>query len=267
MAFTRQSFNLRSTMAWWPAGLLLFAAACAQSATPVPESSRWADAQQMIVVTTPDWNADHGMLQAFERRHGTWEATGKAVDVMVGRSGSAWGLGLQPTIKDGPQKQEGDGRATAGVFRIGDAFGYAPTFGTAMAYRGLQVSDYCIDVDGSPYYNTIVDAAKVGEAAVKGSTEPMRRDLHAQGDPRYKLGFVIEQNPAATRGAGSCIFAHLYRTPTESTAGCTAMSEAVMRQLLGWLRPQDHPVFVLMPRQQYVTLHEAWALPDLEARR
>ncbi|TBR36830.1 MULTISPECIES: L,D-transpeptidase family protein [Dyella] len=258
--------TFRSVLTWLCVSGILLAAACAQSATPVPEAAAWHHAGQVIVVTTPDWNADHGTMRTFERRSGRWVATADAVPVMVGRAGSAWGLGLQPVQKDGPQKKEGDGRATAGVFHIGDAFGYSATFPTAMSYRGLQVSDYCVDVDGSPLYNTIVDARKVGDAAVKGSTEPMRRDLHANGDTRYKLGFVIEQNPANKAGSGSCIFAHLYRTPTESTAGCTAMSEDVMRRILGWLKPEEHPVFVLMPQRQYNTLAEAWSLPTWDGR-
>lgn len=266
MLTLQRRLTLRSALAWLPAAGLMLAAACAQSTTPIPEAASWHNARQMVVVTTPDWNADHGMLQTYERHQGAWTATAAAVPVMVGRSGSAWGLGLQPAVQDGPRKKEGDGRATAGVFRIGDAFGYSATFATAMSYRGLQVSDYCVDVDGSPLYNTIVDAQKVGDAAVKGSTEPMRRDLHAHGDTRYKLGFVIEQNPQAKRGAGSCIFAHLYRSPAEATAGCTAMSEDVMRRLLGWLKPEEHPVFVLMPRASYAALRDAWALPDLDAR-
>ncbi|MFB5204417.1 hypothetical protein ABGA94_00030, partial [Stenotrophomonas sp. 3diitr2024] len=39
-----------------------------------------------------------------------------------------------------------------------------------------------LDVPGSPFYNRIVDEKKVGSAAIKGSTEPMRLDLHNKGD-------------------------------------------------------------------------------------
>ena len=57
-----------------------------------------------------------------------------------------------------PQKQEGDGRAPAGVFRIGTAFGYADSARPALPYQAMTASDYCIDVNGSPLYNRIVDA-------------------------------------------------------------------------------------------------------------
>src|SRR5262249_18744762 len=107
-----------------------------------------------------------------------------------------------------------------------------------------------------------VDARKVGAAAVAGSTEPMRRDLHADGDQAYKIGFVIEQNPHGTAGAGSCVFAHLWKSADSSTAGCTAMTEDAMRRLLAWLKPWDQPVLVVLPEAEYARLRGAWELPE-----
>jgi L,D-peptidoglycan transpeptidase YkuD (ErfK/YbiS/YcfS/YnhG family) len=133
-----------------------------------------------------------------------------------------------------------------------------------MNYQPMQASDYCIDVPTSPLYNRIVDADEVGATAVQGSSEPMRLDLHANGDRRYALGFVIGHNEAALARGGSCIFAHLWRTPGEPTAGCTSMDESAMRHLLGWLRPERQPRFVLLPRAEYARLQDAWQLPAAE---
>ena len=125
-----------------------------------------------------------------------------------------------------------------------------------------SASDFCIDVSGSPLYNRIVDANVVGQAAVAGSTEPMRLDLHANGDVRYKLGFVIEHNPDAAPQGGSCIFAHLWRTAGEPR-----------RAARRWMRPhasaarvaaaRPRPVFVLLPQAEYARRESAWGLPDL----
>jgi L,D-peptidoglycan transpeptidase YkuD (ErfK/YbiS/YcfS/YnhG family) len=134
-----------------------------------------------------------------------------------------------------------------------------------MPYLALNATEYCVDVSGAKHYNRIVDANVVGAAAVKGSTEPMRRDLHANGDQRYRMGFVIEQNPANVPQAGSCIFAHLWKSPADATAGCTAMTPAVMQSLLAWLKPEDHPVFVLLPQGEYERLRTAWRLPVIAA--
>jgi L,D-peptidoglycan transpeptidase YkuD (ErfK/YbiS/YcfS/YnhG family) len=225
----------------------------------------WHDARQMIVVTIADWNADHGALRTFERKDGRWRMVKGATPVTIGKAGAGWGLGLHPQQHVGPSKREGDNRSPAGVFRIGEAFGYAADADTAMPYRPLGASDWCVDVSTSPQYNRIVDANVVGAAAVKGASEPMRRDLHFDGDQRYREGFVIEHNPDARPRAGSCIFAHLWKSPTAATAGCTAMTPAAMQSLLAWLRPQDHPVFVLLPQAEYRRLRSSWQLPTFDA--
>jgi L,D-peptidoglycan transpeptidase YkuD (ErfK/YbiS/YcfS/YnhG family) len=104
--------------------------------------------------------------------------------------------------------------------------------------------------------------AEVGEAAIEGSTEPMRRDIHVDGDQRYRLGFVIEHNAQAVPRGGSCIFAHEWASPTTPTAGCTAMAPATMEALLGWLDPAATPVFVLLTEVDHARLRAPWDLPD-----
>jgi L,D-peptidoglycan transpeptidase YkuD (ErfK/YbiS/YcfS/YnhG family) len=256
-------FRFRSLGPLLVAACMSVLAGCA-SMQPAGESRAWADAEQLVVVVTPDWNAPNGELRRYERSDNSaaWREVDKAAPVTVGRAGSAWGIGLHPAQSSGPQKREGDGRAPAGVFALGTAFGYANSAATALPYRAMSGTDYCIDVPASPLYNRIVDAREVGEAAIAGSTEPMRRDLHADGDQRYRLGFVIEHNPNAQPGAGSCIFAHLWKAPGEPTAGCTAMANGVMEQLVGWLDPRRKPVFVLLPVSEWKRLERAWDLPD-----
>ncbi len=226
----------------------------------------WHDARQLVLVTTADWNADHGELRAFERSGDAWKEVVAPAPVIIGKNGAGWGLGLNPPQTDGPLKREGDNRSPAGVFRIGEAFGYAAHAATALPYRALSATDWCMDVSGTAQYNRIVDANVVGADAVQGSSEPMRRDLHANGDQRYRLGFVIEHNAQAAPQGGSCIFAHLWKSAAGTTAGCTAMTPALMQELLAWLKPQDHPVFVLLPQAEYERLRAPWQLPALAGK-
>jgi L,D-peptidoglycan transpeptidase YkuD (ErfK/YbiS/YcfS/YnhG family) len=248
---------------------LLIAPACclaadeAEAETETAAEPAWQNSRQLVLVVTADWDANQGLLSTWSRNGDAWEPATEATPVTIGRKGSAWGLGLHPP-QPGEQKKEGDGRAPAGVFALGDAFGYATRFDTALPYKPMTDSHWCIDVADSPLYNQIVDARTVGAPAVQGSTEPMRRDLHAEGDQRYRAGFVIQHNPGNTPGAGSCIFAHLWKAPGEATAGCTAMDESAMSGLLGWLQPALQPVFVLLPESEYTRLQKAWRLPDIE---
>lgn len=239
---------------------LTMAAAQAAAAGIIP-----ADTRQLVVVVTPGWDSTEGRLWRFQRdtEDGQWRAAEDGpTAVTIGRTGAAWGRGLNPPQETGPQKKEGDGRSPAGVFAIGPAFGYGERADTGLKYAQMQPTQYCIDVADSPLYNRIVDTGVVGEAAIEGSTEPMRRDVHADGDARYKLGFVVQHNPDNLAGAGSCIFAHLWKAPGEATAGCTAMAEPAMRTLLAWLREDQRPLFVLLPEAEYAHRQATWRLPE-----
>ena len=224
---------------------------------------QWAsEGTQMVVVTTPDWQTPAGRLQAFERRNGQWRSYGLDFPVITGKNGAGWGLGLHAPQHDGPVKVEGDGKAPAGIFRIGMAFGQAENIPTKLEYLTMSADDWCIDVNDSPLYNRIVSTRDVGTEAIKGSSEPMRRDIH-QGDLLYKKGFVIAHNPENRPKGGSCIFAHLWRSSGAATAGCTAMTEPDMDRLLLWLNQNNNPVFVLLPSAEYHRLQHQWQLPDL----
>lgn len=222
----------------------------------------WSDARQLVLVITRDWDSIHGEMRRYSLAGAGWEQVAAEVPVVIGRSGAAWGVGMHP-MQPGTQKQEGDGRSPAGVFALGIAFGYAESTDTGLSYVPMGASDWCIDVPDSPLYNQIVDARDVGLDAVVGSTEPMRRDLHVDGDQRYKLGFVIQHNPASEAGAGSCIFAHLWGAPDAPTAGCTAMAEDHMQETLAWLELDANPVFVLLPQAEYERLRSDWQLPRI----
>ncbi|RMH90854.1 hypothetical protein EBB59_09530 [Lysobacter pythonis] len=250
---------------WLLALALPILVACA--GTPPARPTAWGEARQMMVVTSESWDAPHATLRRFERGPGQWRQVGEAQRVMLGRGGSAWGIGLHPAQAKGPRKREGDGRNPAGIFPLGHAFGYGEETPNGLPYRQMQTSHWCMDVDASPYYNRIVDSREVGEATVEGSTEPMRLDLARQGDQRYKLGFTIGHNPRNVPGQGSCIFAHLWRDPATPTSGCTAMPEPAMRALLAWLDPARHPVFVLMPEAEYRRREVDWGLPAMEIFR
>jgi L,D-peptidoglycan transpeptidase YkuD (ErfK/YbiS/YcfS/YnhG family) len=261
----RPGIRDRHRLPAWPGWALLVTTVVSLSS--VQSASEKAEVmpaatRQLVLVTTPDWSSTRATLQTFMRTPQGWRSASAAIPVVIGRAGAAWGIGLHPA-QEGPQKREGDGRSPAGVFEIGTAFGYADSAITRWPYAAMSANDYCIDVNGSPLYNRIVDARKVGAAAVARSTEPMRRDLHSGGDQAYKLGFVIEHNSHGVAGGGSCIFAHLWKAPDSTTAGCTAMAEPAMQALFAWLQPQDHPVFVLLPQKEYTRLKSAWDLPDL----
>ena len=247
---------------------LLLAAGCAHqpaaTAADNADARHWADAGQMVLVTTADWDSTSGELRRFAHEGDGWTQVGDASPIVVGRTGLAWGMGLNTQHGDGPVKREGDGKAPAGVFAIGPAFGYADSALTGLDYKAMGINDWCIDVPASAYYNRIIDRSVVKAPLLDQASEPMRRDIHANGDQRYREGFVIQHNAANTPNVGSCIFAHLWSAPDSTTAGCTAMAPASMDALLAWLDARRKPVFVQLPQAQYLQLRTAWHLPHID---
>jgi L,D-peptidoglycan transpeptidase YkuD (ErfK/YbiS/YcfS/YnhG family) len=218
--------------------------------------------KQLVVVVSDDWDATTATLQKFEWINDTWQEVASAFPVNLGRTGLAWGLGLHPT-QTGYYKKEGDGKATAGIFDLSTTFGYLPDAVTDMPYQPMSANHYCMDVNQSPLYNQIVDENTVGKEAVEGSTEPMRRDIHKEGQSIYKKGIVLDHNPENISDKGSCIFLHLWFGPEVPTAGCTSMEEPKMDQLLAWLKPEKNPRYLALPKDEYKKKQAEWGLPAL----
>ena len=79
------------------------------------------ETQQAVLVETQSWTSTAGQLQMLSKVAQGWVTVGPKIPVSVGRTGLAWGRGLQIEVGEGPQKTEGDGKAPAGVFSLGSA--------------------------------------------------------------------------------------------------------------------------------------------------
>lgn len=220
-----------------------------------------AGSRQCLVVTSPEWNATNGELRAFERSPaGGWKGVGAPVPVVLGKKGLAWGIGLLSAPKTGPHKVEGDNKATAGIFRLGPAFGYATPDRASwikLRYVPLTKNTEGVDDPRSRHYNQLVDRTKVAKVDWRSSEKMLRSDV------LYKWGVFVAHNPSAKPAAGSCIFLHIWRDASGATAGCTAMPEPNLVKLLHWLDPAKRPVLVQMPRREYEAARAKSGLPNM----
>ncbi len=231
----------------------------------------FASSTQMIVVTTPSWDAVDGKMQRYERRstHESWQPVGDSIAIVVGKHGLGWGAGVAPgdsgRSTSDPVKKEGDGKSPAGVFQLGTAFGYAPEAlsGSQLPYLQLTPSIECVDDVNSKFYNRVVDRSKV--AADWKSSEHMRETGEA-----YRLGILVDHNDIAgpsskspARGAGSCIFLHIWQGAGHGTAGCTAMAPAEIEVLLRWLDPKRKPLLVQLTAEEFARVMKPWGLPTV----
>jgi L,D-peptidoglycan transpeptidase YkuD (ErfK/YbiS/YcfS/YnhG family) len=78
---------------------------------------------------------------------------------------------------------------------------------------------------------------------------------------QYAYGVHVAYNAPPRPSRGSCIFLHIWAGPASVTAGCTAMDERVLRELMGWIDPQRRPMLVQLPAGALNRMRERWRLP------
>lgn len=246
------------------------------------EISVLGDSTQLLVVTTPAWTAQTGVLQRYERSgpNMAWREVGHAVGVVVGKNGLGWEQerpkqntedaalqdtnvfptpdpGIARTAND-PVKKEGDMRSPAGVFNVGPAFGSAaePPPGWRMPYWSLNSTTECVNDPQSKFYNHVLS-----RMAVPPDWKSAEQML---GVGAFQWGLIIQQNTAPIRpGDGACIFLDVWSGPGKPTTGCTATAKEQIKILLAWLDPNRQPLLVQLPAAEYEALEKAWGLPPL----
>ena len=234
--------------------------ALASSITSAAVPTLLVDARQLIVVTTSDWNTVRGELRRYERASASapWKAVGAPISMVVGKNGLAWDP-LAEQVVAGPVKREGDGRAPAGVFSLGTAFGYAPAGEASdlkLPYLHVTEGIECVDDVKSSRYNTIVNRRSIASPDWN-SSEKMREVGEA-----YRWGVVVNYNTPPVSSRGSCIFLHVGGGPdSKGTAGCTAMSQPELREMMRWLDPAKKPAMVQLTAAARDALKGSWMLP------
>jgi D-alanyl-D-alanine dipeptidase len=210
---------------------------------PIPPDTR-----QLLLVESPHWDSISGLLHRYERVGSSWQKAGEAIPITVGKNGMAWGRGLEGfPSQDGKQKQEGDGRSPAGLFRLSTAFGYAsPDTLPPLHFPYLQIDEQvqCIEDTSSRFYNRIVGGNE--------ETDWVQTDYMLREDDLYRWGVFVNHNAdPVLPGGGSCIFLHAWRGPGRPTAGCTAMPLQDIRQLVFWLKAEAKPLLLQLPASEY----------------
>jgi L,D-peptidoglycan transpeptidase YkuD (ErfK/YbiS/YcfS/YnhG family) len=222
--------------------VILFAAALAALSCSSPPAFAGeeliAASSQHVLVVVESARDTTGWLYRYARDSGGWRVAGEPVQINVGSGGVG-------------KTREGDKRAPSGAYPLTAAFGYdpAPPGALRMPYVALTPDTECVDDESSPYYNQVVNATKIEGGKTWKSSEMMRRDIYNK-DELYKFGLLVAYNPTqgrdpdTGRGAGSCIFLHIWRGPGHPTVGCTSMSEENLLTLLAWLDPAAKPLLV-----------------------
>ena len=206
--------------------------------------------KQLLVVTTENWSTKNGELQRFEKKENVWVKVGEALNVVIGRNGLGWGLGLHNIPQDAKQiKKEGDGKAPAGLFSLKNAFGYKSTnFTMNFPYATYKTTDHCVDDSNSIWYNKIIDSTSTQKDYKSFEHMKLQNNL-------YKYGIVVNHNANQKAQAGSCIFMHIKNKSGKGTAGCTAMKEEEITKVLKWLKKESNPLLLQLPKEEQLKLN------------
>ena len=220
------------------------------------------DCTQLLVATAPDWDSMRGEMRLFERtRGGAWSQQGAAIPVLFGKSGVAWGTGLAGQGEPGLRKKERDGRAPAGVFRIGKIYTYDAQLpaGANFPFRQVSAADAWIDDPTLPDYNRHVIIPDPANPPPWFEKQKMRHN-----DFAYRWLVEVRHNSdPPVPGEGSAIFFHIRRGESRPTAGCTTMAEDQLVRVIKWLRAERKPCYALLPVVAYREKWQAWNLPPI----
>jgi L,D-peptidoglycan transpeptidase YkuD (ErfK/YbiS/YcfS/YnhG family) len=216
------------------------------------------DCSQLVVGVAPGWNSMRGQLFLLEKSGAEWHRQAGPVPVLFGKNGLAWGSGVAGQNEQGLRKHERDGRAPAGIFRIGKIYTYDSSLPAGADYPFHQVSEADIwsDDPRSPNYNrhVVIDPRNPPD---NYSHEKMR-----PGDFAYHWLIEIRHNSdPPVPGDGSAIFFHIRRGIDRPTTGCTTMAEEDLIQMIKWLRPSKNPCYALLTAHDYSAKRQAWNLP------
>lgn len=206
--------------------------------------ARAGEAGQVIVVTAENMSTSYAQLRAYTRgSDGTWK---KSIATMPAR------LGSKGLARD---RRQSTWKTPIGTFALPWAFGRKADPGTQLRYVRIDRND------AWPYNPAVPSTYNVFQTAPhdwKGYGSNVER-LWSYGR-QYDYSIVLDYNlppgpfttgangvrrtqqPANTT-AGGGIFLHV--TNGGPTAGCIAVSEAGMREILRWLNPAAEPVIVI----------------------
>ena len=219
--------------------------------------------KQLVVGTAKSWDSSHVSVVLYEKKGNGWKSVTQPVNGRLGKNGLAWGRGIHPYASKPYLKREGDGRAPAGVFLIGQAFGSHKSIKKMrnLAYTQVTTRDLWVEDSSSPNYNRHLRIDH------EPSTTWEKKAQMRQNDYPHSLKLYIGHNSAsasqkAKANAGSAIFFHIWRNAGKSaTAGCTTMPEPQLRQIISEIDPKKTPLYILLPQAEYSKLRTEWKLP------
>lgn len=158
-------------------------------------------------------------MDVYQRTAAGWQPVGVGIDAWIGANGMA------------PRTHDGEMKTPMGVFTLDFAFGTAPNPGGGLPYVQVGPNHWWDGDMSSPTYNTMQVCEK--------SKCPFRTDPASGTEnlniPQYVHAVVMGVNKERIPGNGGAFFLHA--TDGGPTAGCVAIDDSTLVDIIRWLRP------------------------------
>jgi len=210
---------MRRLLALLCAGLSLVGAALVLAPVSGAAGNPWfansvgAATQVVSVVSTGGSNAQ---MDIYQRDASGWQALKTGIPTHVGSAGMA------------PHAKSGYPATPMGVYSLDSAFGTAPNPGGGLSYTQVGPNHWWSGDDGNPTFNSMQVCQKAQCPFSTAASENLQI-------PQYKHAVVMGVNPNHAPGKGAAFFFHT--TDGGPTAGCVAIDDASLVQIIQWLRP------------------------------
>ena len=182
--------------------------------------------EQLLVAINNNDSADKAIVIALEKVNKKWKIKLGPVQASIGRTGFALP----------GEKIEGDGKSPTGIFDLGQLYTYEASVKTSLPFIQTNSEDKWIDDPNHENYNS----------HIRGNTTAKSFEHLKLSSIDYKYCMVIEYNThPVVKGKGSAIFFHLADANYSPTAGCVAIKESDMDQILLWLDPNKQKAILM----------------------
>jgi L,D-peptidoglycan transpeptidase YkuD (ErfK/YbiS/YcfS/YnhG family) len=172
------------------------------------------------VISVVGVGGSKAMVDVYQRGADGWQPVAAGIPASVGANGMA------------AETHDGNMATPMGIFTLDFAFGTAPNPGGGLQYVQITDNNHWWDGDvKSPTYNTMQVCQK---AQCPFNTDPASgtENLNISA---YKHAVVMGVNKARVPGNGGAFFVHT--TDGGPTAGCVAIDDGKLVQIMQWLRP------------------------------
>ncbi|KUI47323.1 hypothetical protein AU198_04520 [Mycobacterium sp. GA-1199] len=199
-------------------GLMALVVAPVGQAQTVPWFARSVGSATQVI-SVVGVGGSKAKVDVYQRTGAGWQPVAAGIPAWIGANGMT------------PQSHDGEMKTPMGVFTLDFAFGTAPNPGGGLPY--VQVGpDHWWDGDmKSPTYNTMQVCKK---AQCPFDTDPASGTENLQ-IPQYVHAVVMGVNKARVPGNGGAFFLHA--TDGGPTAGCVAIDDGKLVEIMRWLRP------------------------------